>query len=134
MTAADRRPVPVDPETLHTSPVYAQGMLAPAGPLLFVGGQNGTDAEGNLLDGVEAQSAQAARNVLAVLEAGGTDLTHVVKLTILFVDGVDLGAAYAAVMPVWQGHRCAVSGMRVAGLGRPGALIEIEAIATVPAE
>ena len=29
---------PVDPDSMHRSPAFAQGMIAPPGPLLFVGG------------------------------------------------------------------------------------------------
>jgi 2-iminobutanoate/2-iminopropanoate deaminase len=39
-----RRPMPVDPPALLTSPAFAQGRVLPAGPTLYVGGQNGTDA------------------------------------------------------------------------------------------
>ena len=66
-------PRPVDPPGMPTSPAFAQGMIAPAGPLLFVGGQNGIDSSGTLLDGMGPQSEQALRNVLAVrADAGST--------------------------------------------------------------
>ena len=62
------RPTPVDPPELHQSPAFAQGMIVPAGPTLYVGGQNGTDGDGELVDGgLGAQTEQALRNVLAVL-------------------------------------------------------------------
>jgi 2-iminobutanoate/2-iminopropanoate deaminase len=47
-------------------------MIVPAGPTLYVGGQNGTDSTGTLLDGLQAQPEQAMRNVLAVLVEAGT--------------------------------------------------------------
>jgi 2-iminobutanoate/2-iminopropanoate deaminase len=61
------KPTPVDPPEAHSSPAFAQGMIAPAGATLYVGGQNGTDATGTLLDGLHAQTEQALRNVMAVL-------------------------------------------------------------------
>ncbi len=70
------QPTPVAPPQLHHSHAFAQGMIVPAGPTLYVGGQNGTDRTGALLDGVEAQTEQAMRNVVA-------------KLTIYLAAGVD---------------------------------------------
>jgi len=125
------RPTPVDPPELHQSPAFAQGMIAPAGRTLYVGGQNGTDGSGALLDGLEAQTEQALRNVLAVLAAAGTGPEHVVKLTIHLATGVDPGAAYAATRSVWGDRRTAVTVLAVTP-ARSGALVEIEAVAAVP--
>jgi 2-iminobutanoate/2-iminopropanoate deaminase len=122
---------PVDPEDLHRSPAFAQGMIAPAGPTLYVGGQNGIDASGTLLEGLRAQTEQALRNVLAVLAAGGTGPEHVVKLTIFLAPGIDPGDAYAATGAVWGNRRTAVTVLAVAP-ARPGALVEIDAIASIP--
>lgn len=124
-------PTPIDPPELFSSPAFAQGMLAPAGPLLFVGGQNGVDAEGNLLKGLGPQTEQALRNVLAVLASAGTDASHVVKLTIHLAPGVEPAAAFAATAGVWGGQRTAVTVLTVAP-AKPGALVEIEAVASVP--
>jgi len=120
----------VDPEQLASSPAFAQGMIAPAGATLYVGGQNGADASGALLDGLEAQTTQALRNVIAVLEEAGTDVHHVAKLTIYLAPSVDPNGAYAASAAVWTA-RTAVTVLAVAP-ARDGALVEIEAIAVVP--
>jgi 2-iminobutanoate/2-iminopropanoate deaminase len=122
----------INPPSLHTSPYYSQGMLVDSGKTLYIGGQNGTDAEGAINGGIAAQSEQAARNVLAVVEAAGGSLSDIVKLTIIMVDGQDFHAAYDAGMTVFGGLNCAVGGFRVAGLARPEALIEIEGIAHIP--
>jgi 2-iminobutanoate/2-iminopropanoate deaminase len=122
---------PVDPPQLFTSPAFAQGMIAPAGPTLYVGGQNGTDGEGALLDGLEAQTEQALRNVLAVLAEAGTNAEHVAKLTIYLAAGIDPGAAYIATRNVWGDTRTAVTVLTITP-ARPGALVEIEAVATIP--
>lgn len=127
----DTKPRPVDPAELHQSPAFAQGMLAPAGPTLYVGGQNGTDTTGALLEGFEPQVEQAMRNVLAVLAAAGTDADHVVKLTIYLAAGMDPRDGYAATRSVWGDRRTAIT-VLTAAPARPGALVEIEAIATVP--
>ena len=67
----------VNPAQLHTSPVFSQGVIAQAGRTLYVGGQNGTDATGAITGGIAEQTAQAFRNVLAVLEAAGAGPEHV---------------------------------------------------------
>ena len=83
-------------------------MIVPALPTLYFGGQNGTDSTGPLLDGLQAQTEQAMRNVLAVLTEAGTDAEHVAELTIYLAAGIDAGAACAATRSVWCAHRTAV--------------------------
>ncbi|MBD8101698.1 RidA family protein [Plantibacter sp. CFBP 8775] len=125
-------PIAVDPPSMYTSPAFAQGMILPAGPTLFVGGQNGVDAEGALLDGLGPQTEQALRNVLTVLAEAGSGPEHVAKLTIYLAPGIDPSDGYAATTAVWGGRRTAVTVVSVAP-ARPGALVEIDAVAAVPA-
>ena len=113
------------------SPAFAQGMIAPAGQVLYVGGQNGIDANGILLEGLGAQTEQALRNVLAVLDAAGTDADHVVKMTIYLATGIDPMEAFAASAEVWGTKRTAVTVLSVTP-AKPGALVEVEAVATIP--
>jgi 2-iminobutanoate/2-iminopropanoate deaminase len=124
-------PTPVDPPQLVHSPAFAQGMIAPAGRTLYVGGQNGIDGDGTLLDGLRAQTEQALRNVLTVLEAAGTDREHVVRLNIYLAAGEDPNDGYAAAREVWGEQRTAVTVLAVP-TARPGVLVEIDAVATVP--
>ena len=121
----------VDPPEMHKNPAFAQGMIAPAGATLYVGGQNGTDSEGELLTGLGAQTEQALRNVLAVLTAAGTGPENVVKLTIYLAAGVDPHEAYAATDTVWGARRTAVTVLAVTP-ARADALVEIEAVAAIP--
>ena len=124
---------PIDPAGLHRSPAFAQGMILPAGATLFVGGQNGTDSDGELVEGgLGPQTEQALRNVLAVLAEAGSGAEHTAKMTIYLSPAVDPNDAYAASASVWGDHRTAVTVLAVAP-AREGALVEIEAIAAVPA-
>ncbi|MCS5720058.1 RidA family protein [Herbiconiux sp. CPCC 205763] len=120
----------IDPPSIPQSPVFAQGMIIPAGPTLYVGGQNGIDSDGTLLKGLRAQTEQALRNVLAVLAEAGTGPEHVAKLTIYLTSGVDPNEAYAASAAVWT-ERTAVTVVSVV-MSRPGVLVEIEAVAAIP--
>ncbi|WP_165314252.1 RidA family protein [Agromyces protaetiae] len=126
--------VHVNPPSLHTNPAFSQGVLVKGDhDILYVGGQNGTDSTGAMVPGgVAAQSAQAVRNVLAVLAEAGVDQSAVVRLSIAIVAGESLETAYAGVVPVWGAHPTAIVGAFVAGLARPDALIEVEAVAAVP--
>ena len=123
-------PNPIDPPQTETSPAFAQGMVLPAGRTLYVGGQNGVDEHGTMLEGLGAQTAQALRNVLAVLTAAGSGPEHVAKLTIYLHPDVNPNEAFAASRETWT-SRTAVTVLS-AGLIRPGALVEIEAVAMVP--
>ncbi|MBC7724971.1 MAG: RidA family protein, partial [Burkholderiaceae bacterium] len=49
-------PLVIDPPELYRSPAFARGMVLPAGPTLYVGGQNGTDSSGALLEGLAVAS------------------------------------------------------------------------------
>ena len=127
-----RQATHVDPTELHQNPAFAQGVITPGGPTLYVGGQNGVDSHGQLAAGIAAQTTQAIRNVLAVLAAARTGPDHVAKLTIYLVAGTDPRAAFAASRSVWGNHRTAITVLTVAGLARPDALVEVDAIALIP--
>lgn len=124
---------PVNPEGLPANPAFAHGVVVPSGATVYVGGQNGIDSTGALLTGLAEQTAQAMRNVLAVLDAAGTGPENVARLTIHLLEGSDVRAAFAATGPVWGAHPTAITVLLVAGFARPGVLVEIDAIAAVPA-
>ena len=121
----------VNPEDLHRNPAFSQGTIVETGRMLIVGGQNGTDGEGKITGDLYEQSKQALRNLLSVLAAAGATQEEVARLGIYVVGEVDFLAAYQAAREVWGDHPTAITAMKVAGLGRPEALIEIEAIAAL---
>ena len=123
----------LNPSSLFTSPAFSQGVLVRgAGSTLYVGGQNGVDAAGAIVPGgLGPQTEQALRNVLAVLAEAGADQSNVVRMAIYMVDGQSVDEGYAASMKVWGPNPTAVTVQTVANLGRPEALVEIEAIAAI---
>jgi enamine deaminase RidA (YjgF/YER057c/UK114 family) len=125
----------INPDGLQFNPAFSQGVLVePPGSLLIVGGQNGTDATGAIVaGGLREQTVQALRNVLAVLAAAGCTQEHVAKMTIHLVAPADIMAGFAAAQEVWGRHPTAITVLQVAALGRPEALVEIDALAQVPA-
>jgi enamine deaminase RidA (YjgF/YER057c/UK114 family) len=124
----------IRPDGLVSSPAFSHVAIVPPGAtMIYVGGQNGVDARGSLVGGdVAVQSARALANAATALAAAGATLGDVIHWTVLFVDGVDLAAGYAAIAPELASDEPAlVTAARVAGLGVPGALVEISAVAAV---
>ena len=109
---------------------YSQGIIDEG--LIFVSGQVATNPKTDdlVLDSIEAQTEQALRNVEAVLLAGGSDLSHVLKMTI-FVSGMEHWSAVNETYKRILGeHRPARAIIPVGEFG-DGLKIEIEAIARV---
>jgi 2-iminobutanoate/2-iminopropanoate deaminase len=79
----------------------------------------------------ESQSAQALRNVIAVLDEGAATPADVVQLTVYLVAPADVEAAFGAAQEIWRANPTAISVIKVAGLARPGCLMEISALAHV---
>src|SRR5215472_7532461 len=118
---------------------YANGILVPAGRLLFTSGQIALDKDARLVSAdFTTQFLQALDNVIAVVREAGGGTEHLVKL-LAFV--TDLDAYRAAQRAIGEGWRArmgkqypAMSLVKVAGLLEPGALVEIEGIAVLPEE
>lgn len=124
----------LNPDTMYQSPVFSQAVsVEGASRLVYVGGQNAVDKDGKMVGGddIGAQSEQALKNLLAALDAAGAKQENVVKLTIYLAAGHDVQLAYAAAQKVWGAHPTAISGVYVAGLTVPGALVEIDAVAAL---
>ncbi|HEY6058615.1 MAG TPA: RidA family protein [Candidatus Limnocylindrales bacterium] len=96
---------------------------------VFCSGQLGLDpATGELVDGVEAQTERAMRNLGAVLDAAGLTFADVVKTTIFLADIADFATVNASYARLVADPPPARSTFAVGALPR-GARIEIEAIA-----
>jgi 2-iminobutanoate/2-iminopropanoate deaminase len=121
----------LNPDALFKSPAFSQAVsVEGAARTIYVGGQNGITANGELAgDDLSSQTEQALRNVLEALRAGGASQANVVKLTIYIVEGQDVNVGYAASQKIWGSQPTAISAAIVAGLGVPGALVEIDAVA-----
>ena len=117
---------------------YANGIVA-SGPVVFVGGQIGWNAEQvfESSDFVE-QTRQALRNVVSVLAEAGAGPEHLVRLTWYVTDKREysarlreVGAAYRSVI---GRHFPAMTLVEVSGLLEDAAKVEIEATAVLPAD
>ena len=114
---------------------YSNGIVA-QGRILSIAGQIGWNERSELASGLAAQTAQALRNVVAVLAAAGGSPEHLVRLTWYVVDkraylaaAEEIGRAYRAIVGATYP---AMSPVQVADLLEDGALVEIEATAVLP--
>ncbi|MGX5695623.1 RidA family protein [Agromyces soli] len=125
----------LQPAGLVKSPAFSHVAVVPPGATtIYVGGQNGVDESGAVVSADAAEQAvRAVENARAALAAVGASLDDVVSWSVLIHQQADLRAAYGAVAPALarEGAPPLVTAAIVAGLGVPGALIEVSAVAAV---
>jgi enamine deaminase RidA (YjgF/YER057c/UK114 family) len=115
---------------------YANGVAA-EGRLVFVAGQVGWNphTEAFETDDFAAQTAQALRNIVAVLATAGAEPRHVVRLTWYITDKAAYTAARREIGKAWREimgrHYPAMSVVVVSGLVEERAKVEIEATGVV---
>ena len=127
MTAEQIRldPDPLEPYRL------SQGFRV--GELVITSGQAAIDEQGRLV-GVgdfDAQAEQVFRNLARVLEAGGSSLSRVVKVTIFLTDMGNFPKIVGLREKWFTPPYPADTIVEVSSLALPGLELEIEAIATV---
>ncbi len=117
---------------------YSQAVRVKAGELVFLAGQVGLDADGNLAGGdVATQTRQVFANLGKVLEAVGASFSNVVEFTTYLV-------GQEAIQPFIQARTELFPGifpegdyppntlLVIDGLVRPEFLVEIKAVAVLP--
>jgi len=123
----------IQPKTVHPTKGYSHAVRM--GDLIFVSGQVSQDLGGNVLakGDIKAQAEQVFANLKAVLEAAGSGLDHIGKITVYTLKP-EYRSAVAEVRErlfAGFGHYPASTFVVVTALANPGWLVEIEAIATV---
>ncbi|MCW6675087.1 Rid family detoxifying hydrolase [Aerococcaceae bacterium NML171108] len=99
------------------------------GHLVFLSGQLGIDRQtGQLVDGIEAQTAQAFKNIEYVLAEAGLTLANVVKVLVLLADINDFATVNGIYAEQFSEPYPARSAFAVQALPL-GARVEIEVIA-----
>ena len=118
--STDKAPAAIGP--------YSQGMIS--GGMVYCSGQIPVDpATGEIPGDITAQAEQSCRNVAAVMEAAGTDMTKVVKTT-CFISDMKNFAAFNEVYAKYFVSKPARSCCAVRELPK-GVLCEVETIASV---
>ena len=109
---------------------YSQGIKANG--FVFVSGQLGLIPETGVFaeGGVTGQTRQSLKNVKRLLEAAGSGLEKVVKVTVFLKDMKDFAAMNAVYSEFFTEDFPARSAVQVVALPKDG-LVEIEVIAVV---
>jgi enamine deaminase RidA (YjgF/YER057c/UK114 family) len=127
----------VNPPGLH-DPVgfgYSHTVSTPGRELVFIGGQYGSDEQGQVVSTAFAeQVARSFLNLDIALEAVGLDLSHVVQVGLHVVDhdAEKLAIVVEHLRQTWGSEPPAATLRGVAALALPGMLFEIDAIAVRP--
>lgn len=103
-----------------------------AGDYVHLSGQMGTDANGLVPGGFEAQSRQAMDNIAAVLKGMHLSMEHIVQCTVMIADMGRWGDFNKIYVTYFKPNRLpARSAFGVSALA-PGGEIEIECLAYAP--
>jgi len=120
VVATDKAPSAIGP--------YSQGIASCE--LVFTAGQIPVDPATGKIDAetVESQTHQALKNLRAVLQAGGSDLDNVLKVTVFMTDLGKFGEMNAVYGQYFNNEPPARSAVEVSALPL-GAQVEIECVA-----
>jgi reactive intermediate/imine deaminase len=131
LAAAAEPPRRVVVDDLGRLPAFSHATVV--GDLIFVSGTLGTQPGGLKLvpGGVGAETAQALRNIEAILASQGASLADVAKCTVFLHDMQDFAAMNEAYIPFFRGSPPARSTIAAKGLALD-ARVEIECIAARP--
>ncbi|MCE7868886.1 RidA family protein [bacterium CPR1] len=127
---------PVNPESVAAPRGYSNGILTPAGRLLFVAGQVAWNRDSQIVsDDFATQFDQALANLLEVVKAAGGQAENVARLTIYVTDHREYSAASKQVGQVYRArmgrHYPAMTLVEVKALLEEGARVELEATAVL---
>ncbi len=116
---------------------YAYAAVVPAGRTVYTAGACPLDDEGAVVapGDVAAQARRVMENLVVALSASGAGLADVAKSTVYVAssDRDDLVAAWDVVRAAFGQHDAPSTLLGVAMLGYPDQLVEVEAVAVLPA-
>src|SRR5215472_328204 len=118
---------------------YTNGVLSGPGRVLYIAGQVAFDKDARIVSpDFTTQFLAALDNVIDVVRAAGGGTEHIIKLLAFVTDLDKYRAAQKAIGEGWRSRMGsywpAMSLVKVAGLLEPGALVEIEGTAVLPAD
>lgn len=127
----------VNPPSLAAPRGYSNGVVyPPGGSVLFLAGQIGWNAAGQIVsDRFDEQFDQALGNLVAVVAGAGGTPRSIGKLTIYVLDRSEYLAARKAIGEKYRrrmgSHYPAMTLVEVSALAEPDARVEIEGIAWI---
>lgn len=128
----------IHPEGWQRGPGFTHAFATEGEDAVFISGVIGNDPRSGAMveGGMVEQAAQAFRNVVEAARAAGSDADRVAFLRVYVTDRDaymgslrEIGRAFR---DAFGGHYPAMTFLAVAGLFVPGALIEVDGVATLP--
>jgi enamine deaminase RidA (YjgF/YER057c/UK114 family) len=120
-----------------TKPAAYSQVVEVNGPhrMIYLAGQTGVDANGNVAQGFRAQAVQVMENIKTALASVGGDFDHIVKLTSYLTDIEANAAAYREVRASYFPNKAALPAstlLQISRLANSAYLLEVEATAILP--
>ena len=113
------------------SPILSQAVRV--GNMVYAAGQlpsRGANADTT----IQGQTRSTLENIKRVFEMAGTTMANATKCTVFIIDGADFAGMNEAYRTFWQSAPPARTTVIVKGLVVPGAKLEIECNAVMPAK
>lgn len=125
----------LNPAAMSAPTGYSYAVEIGPGRTIYTSGQVALDGSGRLVgrDDMEAQTVQAFENLKTVLAEAGAGLEHVIKCTYYLVDVSQVAVVREVRNQYFKGQAPASTVLEVTQLVHPDWLIEIEAVAYLPA-
>jgi len=109
---------------------YHHAVEAPAGArTLYISGQVGVDADGNIPPDARGQLEIAWANIRAILAEADMGITDIVKVTTFITRKEDFAVHPAVRNEVLGDHRAAATAVAVSALATPELLVEVDVVA-----
>jgi enamine deaminase RidA (YjgF/YER057c/UK114 family) len=126
----------INPSGVGAPSNYTHVVAASGGSIVFISGQIGMDAAGNVAgDTLESQATQVFENLKTCLASVGAGFENVLKFTTYIVnykpeDRATIGALRSKYLPATNPPASTLVGVQALAL--PALLVEIEAVAQIP--
>ena len=126
-----------NPPGMSRPPSYSH-VVEVTGPhrTVYLAGQTGADAKGNVPKDFRGQAVQVMENIKTVLDSVGGGFEHVVRITSYLTDIAANATEFRDVRALYfkKGTLPTATLLQVGRLANPAYLLEVEAIAVLPAK
>lgn len=116
--------------------IFSSAAWQPEGRLLHISGHVSQDAAGHTVGrgDIEVQTRQVLENIRDVLQSVGGEMGDIAKVSVFVTDVAEIAKIHAVRSEFFQKPYPASTLVQVAQLIDPDWLIEIEAVAVIPAD
>ena len=124
-----------NPPGMSSPPTYSHVVeVIGAHRTVYIAGQTGADAKGNVPKDFRGQAVQVMENIKAVLDSVGGGFEHVVRITSYLTDIAANATEFRDVRALYfkKGTLPTATLLQVSRLANPAYLLEVEAIAVLP--